>query len=156
MQPSLYIVEDYAGIVRDGPFRVWPRPPHVLSWSVPGELRREYEQAQACFDAKAYTATVVMVRRTLEGMTNLMGAVGKSLFDKLNSMVQSQQMDQRLYDWADMLRVVGNEGAHFTGTQVGREDAEDSLAMCEAILDNIYVLNERFDQFKARRQSANS
>jgi hypothetical protein len=150
-QPSVFVVEDYGTGDIEGPFRAWPDPRRFLSVHVPDQLRREYEQARSCFEAKAYTAAVVMVRRTLEGLTELNDASGKSLFDKLQSMVDAGQLDRRLYEWADMLRVVGNEGAHFTGNQVSRADAADSLAMCEAILDNMYVLTVRFARFKERR-----
>jgi hypothetical protein len=52
---------------------------------------------------------------------------------------------------ADELRVLRNQGAHYTGTQVSREDAADAIALCEAVLDYTYVLTARFEEFKKRR-----
>jgi hypothetical protein len=49
------------------------------------------------------------------------------------------------------LRVLGNQGAHFTGKQVPRPDAEDALALAEALLDYLYVFSAQFDAFKERR-----
>ncbi len=60
-------------------------------------------------------------------------------------------MDGLLAEWADALRLLGNESAHFTGKEVSREDAEDSLAFGEALLDHLYVLRERFAEFQSRR-----
>ncbi|MET9019898.1 DUF4145 domain-containing protein [Actinopolymorpha sp. NPDC004070] len=38
-------------------------------------------------------------------------------------------IDGRLHEWAQSLRVLRNEGAHYTGSQVSREDAEDALEL---------------------------
>ena len=65
-------------------------------------------------------------------------------------------VDATLAQWVDALRVLGNEGAHYTGKQVPRDDAEDALAFAEALLDHIYVLRKRFDKFAARRASKKS
>ncbi len=47
--------------------------------------------------------------------------------------------------------VLGNEGAHYTGMRVPRDDSEDALAFAEALLDHIYVLRKRFEEFARRR-----
>jgi hypothetical protein len=36
-------------------------------------------------------------------------------------------IDGMLAEWANTLRIAGNQGAHFTGRSVSREDAEDAL-----------------------------
>jgi hypothetical protein len=91
-----------------------------------------------------------MVRRTLEGTCADQGIKGKSLAMGLKQLATNGQMDKTLAEWADALRVVGNKGAHYTGTPVAREDAADALAFAEALLDHIYVLRQRFAQFLAR------
>jgi len=64
-------------------------------------------------------------------------------------------IDATIAEWADALRVLGNEGAHYTGKQVPRADAEDALAFAEALLDHIYVLRKRFEEFANRRAAQN-
>lgn len=60
-------------------------------------------------------------------------------------------IEGRLLEWAEELRVLGNEGAHFTGRRVAREDAQDALALAEALLDYMYVFSAQFAEFKQRR-----
>jgi hypothetical protein len=91
-----------------------------------------------------------MVRRTLEGTCWDQGIKGKSLALSLKQLVADGRVDETLAQWANALRIVGNKGAHYTGEQVAREDAEDALAFAEALLDHIYVLRRRFAQFLAR------
>ncbi|MFD0330479.1 DUF4145 domain-containing protein [Streptacidiphilus monticola] len=151
--PFLLAEEDY-GLGWDGePVIVWPRQQRPLSYQIPAALRQEHEEARRCFSAKSFTATAVMVRRTLEGVCFEQGMARKPLFKMLEQMKNEEKIDGRLFEWAQALRVLGNEGAHFTGTSVSREDAADGLALAEALLDYIYVLSAQFTAFKTRRAS---
>jgi hypothetical protein len=134
--------------------RVWPGPLRRLSWEIPGALRDEHEEALQCFEANAYTAAVVMVRRTLEGVASVNGIKERNLMQSLAKMQDKGVLDPRLFEWSQALRVLGNEGAHFTGKKVSREDAADALALSEAILDYLYVLSAKFEEFKKRRTNS--
>ena len=152
--PSLWAREDYGGGFHqdDRPVLVYPAP-RRLSSAVPASLRREWNEARTCFDAKAYAACVVMVRRTLEGTCRELGVGERTLHKALARLKADGHIDTMLAEWADALRVIGNQGAHYTGDVVSREDAEDSLAFAEALLDYLYALRNRFEEFKARRSS---
>jgi hypothetical protein len=148
--PSVEIREDYGGGFEvDEPVIVYPAP-HRISPDVPSELRREWEEARACFSSKAYTACLVMVRRTLEGTCKLQGVKKRTLAENLRELEKQGRIDGTLAEWADALRIAGNRGAHYTGEAVPREDAEDALAFAEALLDHVYVLRKRFDEFQRR------
>ncbi|MGK5444628.1 DUF4145 domain-containing protein [Micromonospora sp. URMC 105] len=121
-----------------------------LSLDVPTELRREFEEARTCFEAKAYTAAVVMVRRTLEGIGVDNEITERPLARQIERMKSEGLIDQSIAEWADSLRVLGNQGAHYTGRQVSREDANDAIDFAEALLDHIYVYKKRFEEFKKR------
>jgi len=131
--------------------QLWPPPPRSINSAIPESLRREITEARICFDAKAYTAAVVMVRRTLEGVCSDHGVIKQTLHNALKVMAEKGTLDGRLLAWADELRVLGNEGAHFTGSVVSREDANDAIALAEAVLDYLYVLARQFENFKTRR-----
>jgi Domain of unknown function (DUF4145) len=133
------------------PERLWPPPPRTISSAIPDSLRQEVAEARTCFDAKAYTATVVMVRRTLEAVCADHKVTKKPLQNALKEMAVQGLLDSRLLTWADELRVLGNQGAHYTGSPVNREDAKDALALAEAVLDYLYVLAKQFYDFKRRR-----
>lgn len=135
---------------RDRPEIYYPSK-RRLSDSVPDALRDEFEEAQKCFEAKAYGATLVMVRRTLEGTCADQGATKKTLAQSLKELQEQGKIDGLLAQWADLLRVVGNKGAHFTGDKGSSQDAQDALDFTEALLDHLYVLRARFDAFRARQ-----
>ncbi|WP_428961224.1 DUF4145 domain-containing protein [Micromonospora fluostatini] len=134
-------------------YQVWPEERRPLSFAVPEELRAEHEEAVACLRSGAHTAAVVMVRRTLEGICRLNNVDKRTLFEGLRELQQRGQIDDRLMEWAEELRTLGNQGAHFTGTKVTREDASDAVDLAEAMLDYMYVLTVKFAEFKKRRAS---
>jgi hypothetical protein len=134
--------------------RVWPDGARLLSTAVPKPLQAEHNEARRCFDAKAYTATAVMVGRTLEGMCAEHGIHDRVLMKSLEKMRDGGLIDQRLFDWATELRSLRNAGAHFTGHTVTRQDAADALALSEAMLDYMYVLAMKFNDFRRRRSDA--
>jgi hypothetical protein len=143
------------GFDADSPDLTYPEQ-RSLSGDVPAALRREFTEAQTCFSAKAYQATVVMVRRVLEGTCKENNVQERTLARSLQKMKDDGLIDGTLAEWVDALRVLGNEGAHYTGRQVSRDDAEDSLAFAEALLDHIYVLRKRFEEFAKRRANKKS
>ena len=148
---SVQIREDFGrGFQDDEPGIAYPAK-RKLSRDVPDPLRREFEEAQTCFSAKAYEATVVMVRRILEGTCKENNVREKTLVRSLNKLKVDGLIDGTIAEWANALRVLGNEGAHYTGRRVSRDDSEDALAFAEALLDHIYVLRKRFAEFARRR-----
>jgi Domain of unknown function (DUF4145) len=130
---------------------LWPSPIREMSSKIPESLRLEHKEARSCFSTAAYTATVVMVRRTLEGVCAENGVRIQPLIKALQKMQTEGLIEGRLLEWAEGMRVLGNDGAHFTGRRVSREDAQDALALAEALLDYLYVFSAQFAEFKQRR-----
>ncbi|MGI8335910.1 YbaK/EbsC family protein [Actinomadura scrupuli] len=130
---------------------LWPAPDRVLSELIPPRLRREIQESRASVRAGAYASAVVMVRRLLEGVCADQGVHRTPLYAALREMRREGLVDGRLLAWAEGMRVLGNEGAHFGGAPVGREDAEDALYLAEALLDYLYVHAHRYAAFRERR-----
>ncbi|MEU8592816.1 DUF4145 domain-containing protein [Streptomyces globisporus] len=160
LKPFLTVEEDFGDGWDGEPGVLWPEQQRPLSLQVPEDLRRTHSEARRCFSAKAYTATAVMVRRTLEAVCIDQGMVGdasglpKPLFNMLEELRDQGKIDGRLFEWAHELRALGNQGAHYSSTAVTREDAADGLALAEALLDYLYVLHAQFNAFKERRKAA--
>lgn len=148
---------DSASLVRQdegseaAPIEVWPTSQRTLHEGIPRGVRDGVIEARKCFEAGAFLATAVMVRRAIEGFCIDQGVNHKTLHRALRELVQRNVIDARPLEWADGLRVLGNVGAHFTDQVVTRQDASDALDLVEAMLDYVYVFSAKFEQFKARR-----
>jgi Domain of unknown function (DUF4145) len=146
--------------VEPGPFendwgtftQEYPQADRQFPHSVPQGIRHEFAEAQRCMQGKNYTAGAMMARRVIEMITKDQDHRNRNLIGALKSMRDVGVIDARLYDWADAVRQVGNEGAHSTAP-VSREDAEEVLLFVEALVDYLYVFRKRYAQFQARRQA---
>jgi hypothetical protein len=155
--PLLVVQEELAtgmAFEEDAPHRVFPPQDRRLSNLIPRELRNAHEEARKCFHGKAYRATIAMCGITLEGACQLEGAKKATLQAMLKEMKDLGRIDNRLWDWAESLRIVRNSSAHFNDVAMTRQDADDCLAFSEALLDYLYVLAARFESMQKRRSSS--
>jgi hypothetical protein len=133
---------------------LWPTEDPPLSLVIPDSPRQSFEEARACLRAGQHTASALMVRRTLEAVCTDKGAVGGSLQARLDDLRAKRIIEGNLASWSHDLRALGNDAAHDTSVFVSADDAQDALELAEALLSYVYVLNTRYDAFKARRATA--
>ena len=136
------------------PHRLYPPQQKALSTQIPETIRDAFREAQRCFDASCFTAAAIMCRRVIEEVIRQQGVSSKNLVGGLRELRSNDQIDARLFEWADLLRSIGNEAAHGVGEKIGPQDAEDVLHFTEALADYIYVLKTRFENLQNRRGQA--
>jgi hypothetical protein len=137
--------------VYEDDYAVYPAPPRILSVAVPKTLRACFEEARACYQVRAYTASAIMCRRALELLAIERGVRECNLAQSVTKLKEQGDIDQRLYDWCDALRLAGNEAAHEVGQGVPQADAKDMNDLAEAIIDYVYVFQARYEEFMKRR-----
>lgn len=147
MDPFLVVENEY---LNEPPEVLYPPVPQS-SPSIPKPIREAIAEAQACFRAKAYTATAIMCRKTLEGLCAAHNVKAKSLLAALRELKDKGIIEQRLFEWADALRISGNEAAHDVNVSVVAEDARDVLEFSTALLEYVFTFRDRFEAFKNRR-----
>src|SRR6185503_8956226 len=121
---------------------------------VPNTIKSAYDQAARSFSASLFEPCVLMCRKCLEATCKNLGAKGRDLNSKLQSLFDSGHIDSRLLNWAHGIRLIGNEAAHDPDTKVTKRDARDVLDFTEAILIYIFSLTSRFDAFRTRRANS--
>jgi hypothetical protein len=156
-RPFLTLHEDLGAdehhyTILSDPEILYPNPGIRLSPNLPRPIQQSHLEAQACFRAKAFTATAIMCRKTLEGLCAEHGVQAKSLVGALKELRDRGVIENRLFDWADALRIVGNEAAHDVTVTVAADDARDTLEFTNALLEYVFTFRDRFEAFKERRQ----
>lgn len=139
----------------------WTAPPWKVLFpgaslelrGVPDAIAHSYGEAVVCFRAGANTAAAVMCRRALEAICKDKGVAKRNLAANLKELQEQGSIDTRLYEWADALRLVGNDAAHNVDAFMTKEDAKDGLDFTRAIIEYIYTFTDAFEKFKARRAS---
>ncbi|WP_285774515.1 YbaK/EbsC family protein [Microtetraspora sp. NBRC 13810] len=123
---------------------------------IPARLTAELAEATACVGAGAYATALVGVRRLLEGVCADRGVTGLPLYRALRELRRRGVVEGRLAAWAEELREIGNEAAHLGRNPVSRQDAEDAIALADALLDHLYVFGPRYDDFRRRRHGTSA
>lgn len=141
---------DFAFLEWGEAVRVYPSPDRRADYRLPKQLRECFDEALGCLRANLYASTALMCRKTLEGLCQLKGAPG-GLGVGLKRLHDNGVIDDRLFGWAEALRQDGNLAAHDLEVRVSRDDANHIVDFTEAILEYVFVLSERFQEFQELR-----
>lgn len=136
--------------------KLYPADEFYISPDLPITIKHALLESIRCFRAKSYTATAIMCRRTIEGFCEIKQARETNLFKSLEKLKNLGVINEQLHEWANQLRLVGNEAAHDISIEFSQVDAKDILDFTIAILDFTYSFKDKFDSFKARRTAQNN
>lgn len=152
-KPSLFYREDMGdGFDKDSYYRLYPAQERHIGYRLPEVVRQSYEEAVRCESARSWMACVVMVGRTLEAVCKEFDPGARSILKGLKSMYDKGIISQELLDWANELRVLRNLGAHATSEPINRTDAKSALDFLQAIIEILYDLRPKFEDFRRRRK----
>lgn len=152
------------------PVRVHPKPPKTFSsFRIPNSVTASLTEADIALQGNASLAACVMFGRALEGVCRDVlftreekkaireGTSKKRLMlgNGIKQLREKDLIDDRLYDWSQHLHAFRNLAAHpdMEGVSITREDAEDLQVFVYAIVEYIYDLADRYDEFKRRQES---
>lgn len=131
--------------------RIYPPMRRQLSFAIPIGVRRGYEEAVRCEEAKAWTATAVMVGTALEAICIEFDDSSTSIADGLRRMRDAGAISQELFEWGNGLRHLRNEGAHVAPTNVSAADAAFAVDFLQALVEILFDLRERFEAWQDDR-----
>jgi len=139
------------GDIWDKPLVLFPRNEYKINPEIPSILQDSINEAHLCYKINAYTATVIMCRRALECICSLKSVSEKNLNNSIKKLKDDGIIDNQLFEWADVLRITGNEAAHDINTNISKEDAKDILDFTNAMAEYIFMFKEKLDGFRKRR-----
>ncbi|MGX9721029.1 DUF4145 domain-containing protein [Stenotrophomonas acidaminiphila] len=99
----------------------------------------------------AYLAATAMCGRSLEAICRHYKTKDSYLGGGLKELRDIGVIDARLYQWSEELRDQRNNAAHATDTEIGAQDANDVMTFTHAIVDYVFLLAQKFEQFQKRK-----
>jgi hypothetical protein len=160
--------EDEDDDVWSDPVRVHPNPPKTfVSYRIPSTVTKSLAEAEISLQGNATLAACVMFGRALEALCRdiLFTAEEKKavragtskkrmmLGEGIKQLKDKKFIDDRLFDWSQHLQACRNLAAHpDSDATIAREDVEDLQAFAYAIIEYIYDLADRYEEFKARQE----
>jgi len=149
------------------PVRVYPDPPKAFtSLRIPKVVSESITEGLKSLQANANVAACVMFGRALEaicrnlldpsaGTDQMQPSVTTSkrpimLGEGLRKLKDGGLIDQKLFDWSQQLHTFRNLAAHPTDIAISREEADDLRSFVFAIVEYIYDLTDRYNDFQER------
>lgn len=146
--------------------RVYPKPAKAFSSSrIPKVVKDSLFEADRSMQANANIAACVMLGRALEALcrdvldpTEAQKEAGDAATPKKKVMLgegikrlrEAKIIDDRLYDWSQQLQAFRNLAAHPEDIDISRNDTEDLQTFVYAIVEYVYDLTDRYNEFKSR------
>jgi|SRR5471030_2274680 len=148
--------------------RVFPNPAKSFSsWRIPRVVIDSLNEADRCLQAGANIAACVMLGRAFEALCrdvlepkateseSLPAKPKKKLMlgEGIKKLRDTNVIDDRLYNWSQQLQAFRNLAAHPEDISISREDAGDLQSFVNAIVEYVYDLADRYDEFKTRAEN---
>jgi hypothetical protein len=138
------------------PIRVYPLPVRSLGGDIPNIVRLSMDEAERCMQAGAQFAATAMCGRALEAICRHCGTQDAYLGVGLKELRDKGVIDARLFMWSEELRNQRNNAAHATEAVITAEDARDLMTFTYAIVDYVFLLSKKFEDFQQRKMDQKS
>jgi len=152
--------------------RVYPKPTKTFSsYRIPRVLKDSLNEADRALQAGANMAACLMFGRALEALCRDVLSPKTSIPETdtveitaspkkppkkimlgmgIKKLKEEKIIDERLYNWSQELQAFRNIAAHPEDISISREDTEDMQTFVYAIVEYIYDLADRYDEFQDR------
>lgn len=120
---------------------------------LPEAIGRYWLQAHRNIRDGNWDSVAVMARSALQIALREKGAQGNSLRDEINCLASRGELPPLMKEWADKVRLLGNDGAHpnLNSEGVSSVDAQDVTSFLDFLLEYLYELPLKIEKYRNRR-----
>ena len=159
-RPSIaqFVVSDgmYGISIKEGP-HLLPRGVPQPMTGLPDEIQQDRREAWSCYYGGDLRASVIMGRAAIQRAVRNLNANVDGLKAEINDLRQRGVITTFLKEWADEVRIAGDDAAHPEGmAAISQAEAEESLTFMDAFLDHAIALPAARDQRKNARKGTTS
>lgn len=127
---------------------VWPESA-VPAGAVPASVTAIYAEA-AAVKRLSPNSFAVQIRRALEAVCTDKGAYGHSLFEMLNELARRADLPPVLVEMSDVLRLLGNMGAHASDRTVRPSQVDALDEFFRAVIEYVYIAPDKLRRFRGK------
>lgn len=129
-------------------------------------IAMDFAEALRCFWVKSYKASVAMCRRSVEATCKHLGATGKTLEKKIDSLAAQGKITESLKEMAHAVRLSGNRGLHGKKTTTaepgdqesplddldlfGEDEANAMIAFTKELFHHVFVMPALLEKYKPK------
>jgi hypothetical protein len=115
---------------------------------LPAGIKRTYEEAVRALRADLPSSAAVQLRRTLEGAAAHQGITGQPLVTSIAKMIDQGLVTPSFAKVLHHVRLVGNQGAHYTDAQLTEQQVQQALRFTSALLRNVFEVPGDLDELE--------
>ncbi len=136
------------------PEKLYPNSSEIPLSSVPPSIKKAFEDAFQAHKVGLYAPSVLMCRKTIEAICFEKGITKGNLKQKILKLKEKDIIGSNIYNWADSLRVIGNDAAHEFLPNISKEDSRDTIDFTESVILTTFILSVKFEEFTERREAS--
>lgn len=125
---------------------LWPNE-RQIDQAVPEKINIAYKEAIKVKKISKI-AFIILIRRSLEILCKHEKANGKDLYNKIIKLGELGIIPQKLTDMADLIRLLGNEGAHKTEITISDYEIDLLDEFFLVIIEYVYIAPEKIRKLK--------
>ena len=130
----------------------WPLKAGDYPEPWPDEIGKFWVQAQANLQNEYWDAAALMARSALQAAVRNKNASGNSLKQEIDDLAAKGILAPIMKEWADQIRLLGNESAHPDPAQViDPQDARDIVKFLTFLLEYLYTFPYQIQQYRNRQ-----
>jgi hypothetical protein len=140
------------GLIHD----YWPRSYSGKAFpDVPEHIGAAASEAHLALSAGAPRAAIAMARAVVEATAKDHGILKGNLMDKIDTLAKADEISEHMREAAHEIRFAGNEIAHgdLAEQAIVTDDADETLALMDAILLRVYQEPAQVEHVRERRKS---
>jgi hypothetical protein len=140
-------------------FEWWPKRVGGKEFpDVPEHIASTADEAHRCLSIDAHRGAIALARAVVEATAKHHGITKGLLDKKIDEMAKQEVISNAMKDAAHEIRFAGNEVAHadLAEEPIGKEDAEEVLALMDAILTRVYQEPAQVARVRQRREERRS
>lgn len=127
---------------------MWPERRSALAPPfTPKSVESRFLDGEFNFASGRWNAAVGLYRATLDLATKALDAKGDTFFERLKWLAEQHRVTPDIKDWADHVRVDGNEALH-DPDEFSKEDAEPLRHFTEMFLRYVFEMPGRVAEFR--------
>ncbi|MCX5697354.1 MAG: DUF4145 domain-containing protein [Candidatus Omnitrophica bacterium] len=130
--------------IRDTSGYVVSYPPQRIDFNkegIPENVKKTLEEAIECHANQCYTASAMMIRKTLEEICEEKGAKGEDLQKRIKDLSSKIIIPKELLEGMDELRLLGNDATHIESRlyeNIEKEEVDVAIEFAKEILKAVY------------------
>ena len=131
---------EHFGPNHQGQLRVIPEPGEgsIEFRHLPDGIAQTYSDAVRVLHAGVPSAAAVLLRRTLEGAAAHSGITERTLVKSIEKMIEQGLVTPSFAKVLHHVRLVGNQGAHYTDEPLSENQVQQALRFTSALLRNVF------------------